>query len=194
MIRAESKSVTSKLNKKLVKKGRVVLETVDNAGSPFLVVVCINDETKKLDVVIVCTDSYGTRKFGKSHVVCDADAVWVGCGVYDKKGPQFVGNTVLIVHGKRMTSVSSNVYTFDLLHNDDDVVKYVSRVGNSSVPYGWIETNHGIYATDGFNCLDDGDRVVFMQWDAIEPKLDKGCLGATPGIQRVPRVKAVDGM
>jgi len=57
--------------------------------------------------------------------------------------PYFTGNTALLVQNELCTSLASDIRQFRLAKNEE-VINYVSTVGNSSVPYGWIERQEDI--------------------------------------------------
>ena len=90
-------------------------------------------------------------------VIENADEIWYVSELYPNKN--YFGNTVLIVIGKKCISISNRIFTF-LLLPEENVIDYVSTVGNSSVPYGFITTDNGIYALPGFNCV---ESPVFIE-------------------------------
>lgn len=181
-IRAADKKVERRLNEELYRVGFVTLTTTDNGGRPFQVTVCENADDG-IDVVVLCKDAYAHQKFGKTLTLRGVDRVWVGCGEYGKPGDSFVGNTVLLTQGNKCTSVASAVLTFSI-GKTDNIVRYVSTMGNSAVPYGWIETSKGLFATSSFNCVQEKKksngkwqhRVVFFAWDQVPRDADAGCL------------------
>ena len=97
--------------------------------------------------------------------------LYLGSGTYDdfydKSYSHFAGNTCLFV--KRAdrdetgpdicVSVASHVYMFSL-QPDDSIFNLYSTVGNSAVPYGFIESKEGYYLVGSFNCIQD--KVQFV--------------------------------
>lgn len=196
-LRAANPRVEKRFNDKLVKHGRVSKATLDNGGRPYMVIVIDkdDDETNKLDVVVVCIDGDEGREgrvLGKTMTFRDVDCVWFGCGEYGDVNEKRVGNTVLITkeEGTRQvcTSVAGSVIQFTLKDNER-VSKYVSTVGNSAVPYGWIETDRGVYALDSFNCLPKGWHGAFLPWSVVE-KLEIG-LDCFEDVERLKGSKGV---
>jgi len=56
-----------------------------------------------------------------------------------------------LIKGNACISVASGISSFTLKKNEY-VIRYISTVGNSAVPYGYIQTNLGYYALASFNC------------------------------------------
>ena len=73
---------------------------------------------------------------------------------YDVGSEDFMANTMLIVQEDIVTSISSKIVEFRLNpYEEEYITRYISTVdGQSGSPYGWIETNLGLYATE-FNCV-----------------------------------------
>lgn len=116
--------------------------------------------------------------------VARASSVWVGQGEYhnwDSLDADCFGNTALIVRGRTAWSVASDIRTFTLAARER-VVEYVSSVGNSSVPYGFIRTSRGVYVLESFNC-DTG----FLPTAAVPPGADMSCVSRNPPKDLVAR-------
>ena len=88
--------------------------------------------------------------FAVNHV----DEIWLGCGSVDNvldMDPNFFGNAVLIRKGNFCWLIGTEIHVFTLKRNER-IVKYVSTVGNSGVPAGYLETNLRYIGIKGNNC------------------------------------------
>lgn len=101
------------------------------------------------------------------------DQLWYGCGgeddpntavtvrKLDRDIPESTGCAVLVVKGNECTVVCQRASTFRLMEGDE-VTRFVCTVGSSAVPYGWVESELGVYAPEGINC-----GTGFMFWDEV---------------------------
>ena len=143
----------------------ITTRTLDNGGRPYKIVIkplATNDIKITISKDMNYEDFEKEPKFEKIMVIENADEIWYGSGCYDDEldpNKNYFGNTVLIVIGKKCISISNRIFTF-LLLPEENVIDYVSTVGNSSVPYGFITTDNGIYALPGFNCV---ESLVFIE-------------------------------
>jgi hypothetical protein len=151
---------------------------LDNGAQPFRVsiegekVVIGDNSMFDMDGEFPREDKYLNFKIPVENV----DEIWLGCGEYDdyyNPSPEFFGNTVLLVVGQRCISVASEIIEFRLSEGEH-VTRYISTVGNSAVPYGWIETTLGYYALPSFNCV---DNVLFLpnSYEIDYQKMNMGC-------------------
>jgi len=142
-----------------LEKGKFSFTTLDNGAEPFRITVEKNN-TGKLKVIL-SDNTFGKEypredKFKRFNILLDdVDTIWLGSGSYenyfDRSEEQYLGNTALLVKGNTCISVARDIEEFTLSDNER-VTRYISSVGNSAVPYGWIETNLGYYALESFNC------------------------------------------
>lgn len=149
-----------------------VYETHDNGGRPF----AVEDYGNR---VIVYRQKYDGA----------ADAYQRGPQVFASKyqkiwlGTKPAGNTVLLqVASGRYVFIGDCIYEFSLVAGDS-VVRYVSPIGNSDVPYPYV-----IGKTHTYLLLDGGgsNGPVFIPNEALNPKADAygqfyGHLPAAPG-------------
>lgn len=152
---------------------------LDNGGKPYRVIVeTAPSAPRELVVAIVCVTGDSGRKLGAVVRIDAPDAIWYGSGSYNKKqnvddmdGPRqhYTGNTVLIVKGRTLTLAARHVSRFQL-RGGERVTRYVSTVGNSAVPYGYIETTLGIHAVDDNNC-----QQGFLPWSEVPATLVRDC-------------------
>lgn len=83
--------------------------------------------------------------------------VWIGQGTdcpEDDQGAWTHGNTVLVQplpddekKANTLVIIQSSIESFQLKDADEVVTRYSSRIGNSDVPYPYIETNKNVYLT-----------------------------------------------
>ena len=130
--------------------------TLDNGGKPFKIKVISQSDTYiyvNVSVDINYNKFEDIPRFVEVMCIEKADAIWYGSGSYNNEFEEkHIGNTILITKGKTCISISNIICIFEL-KNDEHVVDYVSTVGNSCVPYGFITTTHGIYCLPGSNCV-----------------------------------------
>jgi len=149
----------AKIFRDKLEKGEFSFTVLDNGGKPFRVIVKKNN-TGKLKVKL--TDNTVNSKYPRKDkfkafvkVIDDVDTIWLGSGTYNnyfnRSEEHYLGNTALLTKNNTCISVASYITEFNL-SNGEYVTRYISSVGNSAVPYGWIETNYGYYAIDSFNC------------------------------------------
>lgn len=124
---------------------RVHIESVRNKGLYVQVTKLIETESGQT--------SYGqTLRFGPLQ---EPDSLWFGSGSYDNVSDRtfthFVGNTFAFQKKSEVIVVATLVESFNL-KSGESIQRYVSTVGNSAVPYGYIQTNRGIYVLESFNC------------------------------------------
>lgn len=203
-IHSEDNDIVQHFENSLRKNGKMQFKILDNGGEPFKVTlfkdgdklnVTISDNTDKPvnpgDDIYPRKDKY----LGFSKTIENIDQIWVGCGSYDnvndRSYPHYMGNTALIVKGKVCTSLASSISRFELAQNEH-ITRYVSTVGNSAVPYGWIETNKGYYALSSFNC----DTGYLNKSDVDESKLSKFAMNCWirkeypfKKMQKIPKLK-----
>ena len=127
-----------------VKKHRKVT-TLDNGDTPFI--VKFNDQG-------VCVQSLLSKKHPTVLTVLDVDEIWIGCGSYGDlfdMAEYTIGNAVLIRKGRFCWLIGRGISTF-MLNENERIVKYISTVQNSGVPYGYTETNLRYIGIKGNNC------------------------------------------
>lgn len=174
-IHAEDPKVAKMYERQLRDKGAATFTVLDNGGAPFK--LRIKPQRNGLFKVTV-SDNYVRSEYpredkwaGFSMDFPDVEQVWVGSGSYDdpydRSHKHYAGNTALLIQGNVATSIAAAIMEFKLAKGEK-VTRYYSTVGNSAVPYGWIETNDGYYALGTFNC-DTG----FIRRDHMERALDK---------------------
>ena len=125
--------------------------------------------------------AYVNRESTPQHLRIEGvDQLWYGCGEYDNPDkavpvrnldrdiPESTGCAVLVVKGNECTVVCLRASTFRLMEGDE-VKRFVCTVGSSAVPYGWVESELGIYAPEGINC-----GTGFMFWDEVEELEEAG--------------------
>lgn len=181
-IQAEDERVRASIMGDLKLGFNVITRVWDNGGHPFHISIR-RGEGGKVDADILCVEEFEKkrRRFGKMYRMRGADSVWYGCGSYagpEKNYKEYMGNTMLIVRGRTCVSVASEVRQFTL-RKDEEVTRYVSIVKNAGVPYGYIETTHGIYVLDSFNCSNG-----FIPWDKV--RLNETNLMCNRGPDLVP--------
>ena len=129
-----------------------------------------------------------TRR-AESFTFREIDVMWIGCGkdydYYDDMShPEHLGNSVLLIQGRRCISVSTDIRQFDL-QKGEKVVRYVSTIDNKEGNLrssGFIKTNLGYYALSSFNNRDgflpkqfvshsrnDEYRFQLLRWTNIYP-------------------------
>lgn len=156
-------AVITQFTNMLNTKGLVSFPTLDNGGQPFRISVKLqsNKIASKLKVQITdntTKDGYPRKDsfLNFKMVFENVGQLWLGAGsyddYYDTSAKHYTGNTVLLVIGNKCISVSSSIIEF-YLHDGEYITKYISTVGNSAVPYGWIETNLAYIAIGSFNCV-----------------------------------------
>lgn len=135
-----------------------VYETHDNGGRPF----AVEDSG---DRVVVYRQKYdeSTDSYQRDHQVFASkyQKIWLGT--------KPAGNTVLFqVTAGRYVFIGDRIYEFSLVAGDS-VVRYVSPVGNSDVPYPYV-----IGKTHTYLLLDGGGSIgpVFIPNEALDPKTD----------------------
>jgi hypothetical protein len=157
-IYAEDHRVIDEFENDLRIHGHKTFYVLDNGGKPFK--VDIIKRRGRLDVTYCDNESDDDprvdRYVGFSTTIKDVDEVWIGCGtyknVYDMSFKHYIGNTAMVRKGLVCTSLASSVCEFKLDINER-ITRYVSTVGNSAVPYGWMQTNKGYYALESFTCM-----------------------------------------
>ena len=88
-----------------------------------------DDEYRQIDIE-------DTRELIKEYY--NVDTIWVGNGEYSNVHKEdFLGNTILFVKKNECISIASEINSF-ILRKGEKVINYVSTVGNSGVPYGYI--------------------------------------------------------
>jgi len=145
--------------------GRIYFQVLDNGGEPFRVTLSQAGRGDKAQLNVEIQDNYPLDDeyavrpglfAGGSLSLVDVDQVWLGSG-YDGRvldDPEAtIGNTALIVKGNEVMWVGSSVSVFQL-QKGERIVNFVSTVGNSAVPYGYIETNLNYYGFYHFTCAD----------------------------------------
>lgn len=200
---AEDNDVVQLFENSLRDKGQITFSVLDNGAHPFKVLlfkngdklnVTVSDNTDKPvgGEIYLRKDKY----LGFSKTIENIDQIWIGCGaydnVYDKSANHYIGNTALIVKDNVCTSIASVIYRFEL-SLDEHITKYVSTVGNSAVPYGWIQTNKGYYALTSFNCLSGFLPNSEVDESKLDGVFELGCWtkGKYPfkRIQKIKRLK-----
>lgn len=125
---------------------KVVYHTLDNGGEPFEVVI----EGKH---VIVYKGEYGSDGenpdvYNKKVYEVYCQKVFIGYSpegeLADGYGPEFDGNSILLnTIGKEYVFIGESIFSFEALY---PIIKYVSPVGNSGVPYPFaIDTQDNYY-------------------------------------------------
>lgn len=133
--------------------------THDNGCRPIAVKVDVPRETVKIFFRKYNDMKETARAFRKpAFIFEDVNQVFVGYGVlnYDLQyTPRTIGNAFLLVQEKNRiqtcTYVGISVEQITL-EKGEQVLRYVSKVGNSDVPYGYIVTTKGIYTLASNNC------------------------------------------
>lgn len=191
---AADKSIVRRIENAIKTKGEFVFKTMDNGGQPHKVV--INDNKvifmDNSDDPRSGYDSVRNDKFqGFVKVVQNPDEIWIGTGadenVLDKSSKRFLGNTALVIKGNTATSLASSIHTFEL-SDGEHVTSYTSTVGNSGVPYGWIETNKGYYALKSFNC--ETGFLSHQDYDQ-DTLTDLSCWRASKKIKAIRKLKQI---
>jgi hypothetical protein len=120
-------------------RGAKIYETHDNGGRPFAVI----DFKGRVEVYEQKWDDATEKPVrGKQVYKTSYSEIWVGKDpLRITPGgwkPWMVGNTVLLrIGANRYVFIGEQIYEF-ALEAGDSVVKYVSPVGNSDVPYPYI--------------------------------------------------------
>ena len=127
-----------------VKKNRKVT-TLDNGEKTFIV---------KFNDLGVSVHSLRVKTHPTILTVLDMDEIWIGCGSYGDlfdMAEYTIGNAVLIRKSRFCWLIGRGVSTF-MLNKNERIVKYISTVQNSGVPYGFIETNLRYIGIKDNNC------------------------------------------
>ena len=154
------------IQQEVVHGGSFTFATLDNGNQPFRLTlfpffIKLGDNSHEKDDTGLSyprTDRYT----GFSIDIKRMSDIWIGTGTYDDESDlthcRYFGSSALIVIPSRRSSkgalvlvISSDVSAFTL-DPGESVVNFVSTVGNSAVPYGWIETTKGKYFVQSFNC------------------------------------------
>ena len=112
----------------------------DNGGTPFIVTVKPGRvtvvETTNNTVVLEIVDA--AKVFIGESPVTDMTTFSEGYG------PAFRGNSILVQNdGCKYTYIGERIYSF---RSDFEIVKYISEVGNSNVPYPYaVDSNGNFY-------------------------------------------------
>ena len=121
------------------------MTTLDNGGDAFIV---------KFSDRGVCVQSLLAKKHPTVFTVLDVDEIWIGCGSYGDlfdMAEHTIGNAVLIRKGQFCWLIGKSISTF-MLNENERIIKYVSTVQNSGVPYGYTETNLRYIGIKDNNC------------------------------------------
>lgn len=81
-----------------------------------------------------------------NHIVKEGTAIEIWIGKSPKHTPKYDGNSILMKIGNcRYMFISNKIYTF--FFNDEyyTIDKFVSPIGNSTVPYPYLATTDGWY-------------------------------------------------
>jgi len=127
-----------------VKKNKKVT-TLDNGESTFIV---------KFNDLGVSVQSLRMKQHPSVLTILDADEIWIGCGSYGDlfdMAEYTIGNAVLIRKGRFCWLIGRGISTF-MLNENARIIKYVSTVQNSGVPYGYTETNLRYIGIKDNNC------------------------------------------
>jgi hypothetical protein len=171
---AENKEVAKLFTDKLLKNKFVDFNVLDNGAHPFK--IRIDEKVTLSDNTMLDNDGEFPRedKYANFSLLFDnIKTIWLGCGEYDdyyNMDSYFMGNTALLINGQTCISVASEIIEFKLSEGEK-VTRYISTVGNSGVPYGWIETNLGYYALSSFNCV-DGVLFLSNKFEIDEKKMN----------------------
>lgn len=132
------------------KAGRIVATTKWNGGQPWTVVV----EPDRF-IKVFRNDEETSKPAARPTMATTADQVWFGDGYWGAGPPDAYsfGNSVLLVKGRTCTVINEEAVQFKLKAGEQ-VQEFVSKIGNSVVPYGFIKTNKGFYT--GFPGCDRG--------------------------------------
>lgn len=174
-IQAHSTSVTRRLQGALDNGETLKFEVHDNGGRPFKVIVFPNGRVRVHVLPLI------GQRLGRRVLDVDATLVCVGQGTWERPSSTAawcLGNTVLIVSARRVYSVASSICTFSLQPRER-VVKFMSAVGNSDVPYGYLETSRGVYAVSSFNC-DNGFLPTSLVHSMGLTDLELSCMSRRP--------------
>ncbi len=107
----------------------------DNGGRPF----AVHTNSNKVNTLIIFNNS--TKKQVAKYNNCSK--VWIPNDI--SKNKQFVGNSILAnLKNNRYLYIGSEIYEFKAA-NGDKIVKYVSNVGNSDVPYPYAIGSKYVY-------------------------------------------------
>lgn len=138
------------VRRKVVEGGGYLGEAIDNGGVAFYYFIHLDQESGDLTVTVKPQNSEGIKPF--SLVV---DEIWLGSGEYDnvnsRRASHFDGNTILFRKGRDCYWVGLEMVCFEL-NEGEKLVSFRSTVGNSCVPYGWIETNTHYLGLESFTC------------------------------------------
>ena len=106
--------------------------THDNGGRPFKVNVSSNNMVaiyNNYEGILVLKDQF--------------DEIYIG----DDDDINFIGNSIAYIKGNVCTFIMTDKVFRIYFEKDEKVLYYVSRVGNSDVPYPYLITNKYIYFT-----------------------------------------------
>jgi hypothetical protein len=137
------KAVDERIIPRMLRKPRG-FHTRDNGGRAFRV---------KLTPKTVKVSRASARR-----VLRNINTVWLGCGSYadpfDQDETHYAGNAVLVIHSQSRvcTLIASRHVTSFTLFPRERVLRFVSTVQNSGVPYGFTETNLRYIGVADNNC------------------------------------------
>ena len=195
--------VTERIKREVSQRGYSTFRTLDNGGHPFRLKlypdsIQLRDNSNEKDEDGEANPRED-RFTGFSVDIKRASEIWIGTGagpdVTDLTYPHYFGSSAIIVvpsmfrlskkpRGDLIIVVSSDVSVFSLTPGES-VVRFVSTVGNSAVPYGWIETTKGKYFIESFNCA-SGFVPLSMR---VESPF---CIeDSQPGLQKIKNLKVM---
>ena len=137
------KSANAKVIRHVRKTKKVT--TLDNGGHTF---------TVKFNEKGVYVESLQLEKHPSVLIVLNVDEIWIGCGSYGDlfdMAEYTIGNAVLIRKGRFCWLIGKSISTF-MLNENERIIKYISTVQNSGVPYGYTETNLRYIGIKDNNC------------------------------------------
>jgi len=159
--------------------------TLDNGADAFRVKIL----PKERKIIIINYDYFMRNLEIIDHFIENVDIIWIGCGSYedvnDTSEDFFTGNSALVIKGSTCTIIGSDVISFELLNNEK-VIYYQSTVGNSGVPYGYVETNLRYIST---SC--DKRFIYKTDYKSEDSKLDLYCLNKEDSNTHILKFKEI---
>lgn len=149
MIRGESRALTVEVLEAFNTSNYYAHTVLDNGGEPFAFMILSHSNTSGREVALI--ETQGGNVFHRFM----AKEIWLGSGAdedtQDLSMDHFKCNTVLFVQDRICIWLGRDCQQFQLDPNEQ-IVRFVSWVGNSCVPYGWIETSTSYIGLDGLSC------------------------------------------
>ena len=132
--RAKQTTLVKKSPKKsTIKRSGIKYDVHDNGGRPFRVYINGN----KVDIYKNTSKEYNGYDYSTLTKSFKADKIFIGSAPKSQKG-----NSILLKIGKKYIYIGTSVKEFK---PKAEIVKYVSPVGNSDVPYPYAIDINGNY-------------------------------------------------